>query len=181
MLTVLSLPIIPSPTTCCVPGVWFGFPPRLTAWHGLSAIHIPRGTLASWASPLSSRLATTTGRIEFVVILRTDRSPPVALHPASRRRSYVRLQCSNPTLTGTCTPPIQHHHKRTRCGILPLRERLGTSHSRAGLYACVPSAGPCDRHAIWVTIQQSGKMPLLPRRGFGGRFLLPRGRLRFRS
>ena len=31
------------------------------------------------------------GRIAFV-ILRTDRSPPVALHPASRRRSYGRLQ-----------------------------------------------------------------------------------------
>ncbi len=31
------------------------------------------------------------GRIGFV-ILRTGRSPPVALHPASRRRSYSRLQ-----------------------------------------------------------------------------------------
>ena len=31
------------------------------------------------------------GRIEFV-ILRTGHSPPVALHPASRRRSYGRLQ-----------------------------------------------------------------------------------------
>ena len=33
----------------------------------------------------------TRGRITFV-ILRTDRSPPVALHPASRRRSDGRLQ-----------------------------------------------------------------------------------------
>ena len=40
---------------------------------------------------LPSRLATTTGRIEFV-ILRTSRSPPVALHPLSRGRSYFRLQ-----------------------------------------------------------------------------------------
>ena len=30
-------------------------------------------------------------RIEFV-ILRTASSPPVALHPASQRRSYLRLQ-----------------------------------------------------------------------------------------
>jgi hypothetical protein len=33
----------------------------------------------------------TPGRIEFV-ILRTGRSPPAALHPASRRRSCSRLQ-----------------------------------------------------------------------------------------
>ena len=33
----------------------------------------------------------TPGRIEFV-ILRTGRSPPVASHPASRRRSYLQLQ-----------------------------------------------------------------------------------------
>jgi len=33
----------------------------------------------------------TPGRIE-IVILRTGRSPPVALHPASRRRSYVWFQ-----------------------------------------------------------------------------------------
>ena len=43
------------------------------------------------ASPLASRLAGTPGRIEFV-ILRTGLSPPVAPHPASRRRSYLRLQ-----------------------------------------------------------------------------------------
>ena len=43
------------------------------------------------ASPLIGRLADLPGRIEFV-ILRTDRSPPVAPHPASRRRSYIRLQ-----------------------------------------------------------------------------------------
>jgi hypothetical protein len=43
------------------------------------------------ASPLGGRLAATDGRIEFV-ILRTGRSPPGALHPASRRRSSGRLQ-----------------------------------------------------------------------------------------
>ena len=53
--------------------------------------------LASWASPFMGRLATATGRIEFAVadqsqpLLRTGRSPPVAPHPASRRRSYHRL------------------------------------------------------------------------------------------
>ena len=46
---------------------------------------------AVWASPLDRRLARRYGRIEFV-ILRMAHSPPVAPHPASRRRSYVRLQ-----------------------------------------------------------------------------------------
>src|SRR6266508_2743001 len=43
------------------------------------------------ASPLVGRLADLPGRIEFV-ILRTDRSPPAAPHPASRRRSCIQLQ-----------------------------------------------------------------------------------------
>ena len=43
------------------------------------------------ASPFGSRLAEVSGRIEFVS-LRTGRSPPVALHGASRPRSYRRLQ-----------------------------------------------------------------------------------------
>ena len=78
-----------------------------------SADRIPCGDHSvTWASPFASRLATTTGRIEFV-ILRTSRSPPVALHPLSRGRSYVRLRGSNPTSTGTLTLPIQYTHKRT--------------------------------------------------------------------
>jgi len=44
-----------------------------------------------WASPLPSRLATCTGRIEFVN-LRTGSSLPVAPHPASRRRNNSSLQ-----------------------------------------------------------------------------------------
>ena len=58
-------------------------------------------------SPLASRLPDRLGRIRFV-ILRTGHSPPVALHPASRRRSYYRLQVRNVNLAGTCTPPIKH-------------------------------------------------------------------------
>ena len=62
--------------------------PGLTAFY---LVHpVCRERTASWTSPFASRLATTTGRIEFV-ILRTSRSPPVALHPASRRRSYLPL------------------------------------------------------------------------------------------
>jgi hypothetical protein len=54
--------------------------------------------LSSTAFPFRSRLRpwlagspTMPGRIEFV-ILRTGRSPPAALHHASRRRSCIRLQ-----------------------------------------------------------------------------------------
>ena len=43
-----------------------------------------------------SRLATASRRNRFV-ILRTASSPPVAPHPASRRRSYLRLwSCDQP-------------------------------------------------------------------------------------
>ena len=73
-----------------------------------SRIHHPTHPLGrvphdvTWASPLASRLTTTTGRIEFVS-LRTNHSPPVAPHPVSRRRSFVRIQSSNPTLMRTRT------------------------------------------------------------------------------
>jgi hypothetical protein len=90
---------------------WSGFARELTA---RSIDRIPFGDLGVlWASPFPSRLAATTGRIEFV-ILRTSRSPPVALHPLSRGRSYFRLQNSDPTSTGTFTLLIRYTYKRTR-------------------------------------------------------------------
>ena len=106
-----SLPTIPSPTTPRRP--WnhrSGFGPGPTAWHRPRST--PRRAIASWASHVASRLAATTGRIEFVN-LRTGRSPPVAPHPASRRRSFVRIQSSDPTSTRTCTSPTQTTCKRT--------------------------------------------------------------------
>jgi hypothetical protein len=45
--------------------------------------------------------------------LRTDRSPPVALQPASRRRSFIRIQAPTRNLTRTCTSLIQRAGKRT--------------------------------------------------------------------
>jgi hypothetical protein len=55
------------------------------------------------------RLATASRRNRFV-ILRTASSPPVALHPASRRRSYLRLRgCDQP-----------------RSGLAPLQQRVLT-------------------------------------------------------
>jgi hypothetical protein len=52
-----------------------------------------RPDLAAQTSPRMSRLVAAHRRIRFV-ILRAARSPPVALHPASRRRSYLRLHMS---------------------------------------------------------------------------------------
>jgi hypothetical protein len=114
LLTCAKRPTIPPSTTPGRPGVpvWFCSP-------GLPRAVAPRsdappllGCCVTWASPLASRLATATGRIRFVV-LRTSRSPPVALHLASRRRSYFRLRGSDPTSTGTCTPLFRHEHRRT--------------------------------------------------------------------
>jgi len=130
-------------------GSWFGFFPELTA---RSADRIPfEDHGVTWASPLPSRLATTTGRIEFV-ILRTSRSPPVALHPPSRGRSYCRLQSSNPTSTGTSTLLIQYTHKRTRSrlpgGTLSDSRRFPEPKSRpaGGTYHEPFRLHPCTAH-----------------------------------
>ena len=74
-----------------------------------------------WVSPLPSRLTTATGRIEFVSedrsppVLRTGHSLRVAPHPASRRRSYLRLRGTRHPPTRTFTSPMQQHYRRTRC------------------------------------------------------------------
>ena len=86
-------------------------PARLTCRAGLPAYlatpscrsvstHVSRLVVASHhasvtsdfrASPWNRRLAAALRRIEFVH-LRTNSSPPVALHVASGRRSYLRLR-----------------------------------------------------------------------------------------
>ena len=57
----------------------------VTAYHHASVTSDFR------TSPCMSRLVAAPRRIEFV-LLRTDSSPRVALHPASQRRSYLRLR-----------------------------------------------------------------------------------------
>ena len=77
-----ALATIPSPTTSCTPAAALTRCPsarRVSRFCGSRLHHSSAG------SP------DTQGRIEFV-ILRTGRSPPVASHPASRRRGYSRLQ-----------------------------------------------------------------------------------------
>jgi hypothetical protein len=82
LIHVSDLPIPPSPTTPQALDVDFARYPssrRVSCLRRSRLHHFPAG------SP------TLTGRIEFV-ILRMDRSPPAAPHPASRRRSCSRLQ-----------------------------------------------------------------------------------------
>ena len=70
-----------------------------------------------WASPLGSRLATSPGRNAFV-ILRTDGSPPVTPHPASRRRSYLRLQAGERLPEGDLhTPDRVHSQAYCHCSV----------------------------------------------------------------
>jgi len=82
LIHVSDLPTPPSPTTPqALDADFTRYPSSRRVSHSRgSRLH-----LSYAGSP------TLTGRIEFV-ILRMDRSPPVAPHPASRRRSYSWLQ-----------------------------------------------------------------------------------------
>ncbi len=65
------------------------------------------------ASPLIGRLADLPGRIEFV-ILRTDRSPPAAPHPASRTDAVaVGYRPESVCLKRTCTSLTKRAFRRT--------------------------------------------------------------------
>ena len=67
---------------------------RSASNHGgclIIASHHASVTSEFRTSPWNRRLVAVPRRIEFVC-LRTDTSPPVALHLASQRRSYLRLR-----------------------------------------------------------------------------------------
>ena len=57
----------------------------------------------------------TPGRNGFA-LLRTDCSPPAALHPASRRRSCSRLHTEHVRIERTCTAPTKCACRRTSTG-----------------------------------------------------------------
>jgi hypothetical protein len=82
LIHVSDLPTPPSPTTPQALDADFA---RYPSSRRVSHSRGSRLHLSLAGSP------TLTGRIEFV-ILRMDRSPPVAFHPVSRRRSYSWLQ-----------------------------------------------------------------------------------------
>jgi hypothetical protein len=126
-LTRHELPCIPSPTTprarsslsCC--------PPSVIDFRNLVSDRLtlcPVGVLQTsgrpralarvpvWTSPLMRRLVATYGRNVFA-LLRTASSPPVALHPASRRRSYLRLSGVGTSRERTFTSQIAPAPRRT--------------------------------------------------------------------
>ena len=105
---VLGLPTIPSPTTCGCSAS-----PRHATCRRVEPRPHPNGTHPNGNSGLRHSLASSphhAGRIEFLIV-RTGRSPPVALHPVSRRRSYVRLQV-DVYLERTFASPTKHTHRR---------------------------------------------------------------------
>src|SRR5262249_32266866 len=89
----------------------------------------------------SSRSA---GRITFV-ILRTDRSPPVAPHPVSRRRSYLWLQA------GERLPEEDFH--------LPddVRSQAHGTHrfQRAGVAGCALNSNWATRHSCTLEAERT--------------------------
>jgi hypothetical protein len=139
-----NLPTIPSPTTPRRPEdqFWFessGLPSYEAVRPGTPLEQVSLDV--SWASPVPSRLATTTGRIEFV-ILRTSRAPPDALHLPSRERSFVQLQGAESPWQGLAP-----------CRFDPLANALG----RALRDRHPPGPPPTDELPIRAT-------PLPPRR-----------------
>jgi hypothetical protein len=109
----------PLPSRCAI----WGFPDhRAYRRYRLADDSHPCGSCVIWASPFPSRLATAAGRIEFAAVgfrqpvLRTGRSPPVAPHPASWRRSYLRLRGARRTPARTFTSQMSRTYRRTRTG-----------------------------------------------------------------
>ena len=101
LLHAPELPIPPSPTT---PQSFDAAFARYPSARRISRLLGSRLHLRFAGSP------ALTGRIEFVN-LRMDRSPPVAPHPASRRRSYSRLQAGERLPEGDFHPSVQYNNR----------------------------------------------------------------------
>ena len=104
LIHVSDLPIPPSPTT---PQALDTDLPRYPSSRRVSCLRRSRLHLFPAGSP------TLTGRIEFV-ILRMDRSPPAAPHPASRTDAVaVGYRPESVYLKRTFTSPVKHAFRRT--------------------------------------------------------------------
>jgi hypothetical protein len=107
LIHVSDLPTPPSPTTPQALDIDFA---RYPSSRRVSRSRGSRLHLSLAGSP------TLTGRIEFV-ILRMDRSPPAAPHPASRTDAVaVGYRPESVYLKRTFTSPIKHAFRRTRDG-----------------------------------------------------------------
>jgi hypothetical protein len=127
LIHALGLPAIPSPTTC-----GRSASPRHVTCRRVEPRPHPHGRYPNGNSGLRHSLAGSphhTGRIEFVS-LRTDHSPPAALHLVSRRRSCSRLQV---TLTWR--------------GLSPLRPSALPGAPVPGLRPVTPATSPSRRNS----------------------------------
>ena len=115
------------------------------------------------------RLAAPQGRIVFV-ILRTACSPPVALHPASQRRSYLRLPESGiipeedfHLLNRACSQAHSFRRKPESSQIMLVYKSCQTSGYRikSGMtvFVVIP-ADPGSRSRAGPGIQRNGGSPL---------------------
>ncbi len=104
-----DLPAILSPPTC-----GRSVSPRHVTCRWIEPSDLPHGNTPNGNSGLRLQLADSpphAGRIEFLCV-RTDRSPPAALHPVSPRRS-CRLITSYVNSERTSTSPIVCALRRT--------------------------------------------------------------------
>jgi hypothetical protein len=108
LLHAPELPIPPSPNTASLSTPLLHVTPQLVEYPDFLG-----SRLHHWlaGSPVLD------GRIEFVN-LRMDRSPPAAPHPASRRRSCIRLQAGERIPEGDFHPSVQYYKQRALAGAL---------------------------------------------------------------
>src|SRR5438105_12640205 len=108
--TSLNLPTVLSPSTSRRPR-------SLVCLLSEAYRVLPLGGTPSRATSVLGFAVRVPARHDYrpnrVRCLRTSRSPRVASHLVSRRRSNLRLQSPDRTLAGTSTLPIQRAHRRT--------------------------------------------------------------------
>jgi hypothetical protein len=160
LLTVLDLPAIPSPTTCVR-----SVSPRHVTCRRIESRLLPHGSSPNGNSRLRPSLAGSprnTGRIEFLIV-RTGRSPPVTLHPVSRRRSYLRLRVIVYPKR-TFTSPAKHLRSRDRA------EQRSASDQRRWSLACdVARASEAMKESKeGRNVSRKGAMTPSPQRKQGG-------------
>ena len=156
LLHVHGLPTIPPPTTPRRPAIALTRYP--SAWRASRS--------GSRLRQLPAGSPQTQGRIAFV-ILRTGRSPPVAPHDASRRRSYIRFQAGERVPGGDSHPP-DHARSQAHWQGQALRLPLGAEGHVQFPRASSPSlACPCHprrgRAAGSRTVIQNALWPVSSR------------------
>ena len=98
----LQLPTILSPPTSCTPGPHPHCSPQVRSRSYRASLS---GRLPFWASPLASRLANASGRIEFIIFLIMDWS--------------FASGCSPPRLSATQFPSATDSQCSVRWGLPP--------------------------------------------------------------